>query len=306
MPITLKNSTIEGLAPSGLENAVVTKNTLSDDAIDGRSLYKREQSGGDDDVAIRLSPTGATLGTRNPDYTPTGAIKITMPEFQSRAMFRFRICVYEYSTPNPFVVEVGMYDYIDERIINEFAHYWGGTGRDGVTVRIGNDGSNNVVWLGETNTTWRYPAVAVTEWVGGYSGGDNSSWRDVDWSIDIVTSFDDVRTTYSPVGGRATLSDRRFKTDLIKISDALEICDSIPIYEYNKTLEGQKTKREIGIIAQDLQQVLPEAVIDDGYNLSINYGELAGILTESIKDLQSKNANLQTRANSLINKIESK
>lgn len=48
------------------------------------------------------------------------------------------------------------------------------------------------------------------------------------------------------------------------------------------------TARETGLIAQDLQKVLPEAVVEaeDGY-LRVKYGHLAGLFVEAIKEQQT-------------------
>jgi hypothetical protein len=49
-------------------------------------------------------------------------------------------------------------------------------------------------------------------------------------------------------------------------------------------------KREIGVIAQDVEEVLPELVIspDDGGYKAVDYSRLSVVLVEAIKDLQSQ------------------
>ena len=53
-------------------------------------------------------------------------------------------------------------------------------------------------------------------------------------------------------------------------------------------------KRSTGLIAQDLQKVLPEAVYTTNdietkeEHLAINYGLVIGLLVEAIKELESK------------------
>ena len=56
------------------------------------------------------------------------------------------------------------------------------------------------------------------------------------------------------------------------------------------------TNRYTGLIAQDLQNVLPEAVHKDkDGKLSIAYGNMAGLFVESLKDLEKENLALKTQ-----------
>jgi len=56
-----------------------------------------------------------------------------------------------------------------------------------------------------------------------------------------------------------------------------------------------------GLIAQELQEVLPEAVRGDetqtGQTLSVDYNATIGLLVESIKELTSKVNDLETKLN---------
>ena len=90
-------------------------------------------------------------------------------------------------------------------------------------------------------------------------------------------------------------SDRRLKTDFQKITGALEKVCTLSGYTYepldlDKTNKPNTNKvRRMGLIAQEVQQVFPEAVCenDDGY-LSIAYGNLMGCMVEAIKELNMK------------------
>lgn len=63
------------------------------------------------------------------------------------------------------------------------------------TVRFGGNGSRNCVWIGETNSTWSYPQVSVRDFVSGYS--TDIDQYDDGWSIDIVTSFNTIDSTFA-------------------------------------------------------------------------------------------------------------
>ena len=55
---------------------------------------------------------------------------------------------------------------------------------------------------------------------------------------------------------------------------------------FRSMIEGGS--REIGLIAQDVQAVSPEAVIEAEGVLRLAYGNLVGLLVEAIKDLAAE------------------
>jgi hypothetical protein len=99
------------------------------------------------------------------------------------------------------------------------------------------------------------------------------------------------------VGGDVTAfatSDQRLKENVAIIESALEKISSIRgvTFNWNQTardLGKPGTDREVGVIAQDLEKVLPEVVRtrDDGY-LAVQYEKLVPLLIESIKDLKKE------------------
>jgi hypothetical protein len=96
-------------------------------------------------------------------------------------------------------------------------------------------------------------------------------------------------------GDQTTDSDIRLKTDIQRISGALDKLCTLSGYTFMKN--GQ-TKRSTGLIAQEVAAVIPEAVIenqDTGF-LSLAYGNLAGLIIESIKELREEVRALKTMA----------
>jgi hypothetical protein len=80
-------------------------------------------------------------------------------------------------------------------------------------------------------------------------------------------------------------SDIRIKTEIKKIDNALDkICKLNGITYENKT---NGNRRETGLIAQEVKEIIPEAVYEDerGY-LNIAYGNLMGIMVEAIKEIK--------------------
>jgi hypothetical protein len=80
-------------------------------------------------------------------------------------------------------------------------------------------------------------------------------------------------------------SDARLKTNVTPISDALQKVQALTGVTYNMIDGGS---REIGLIAQDVQAVAPEAVVETEGLLRLAYGNLVGLLVEAIKDLSAE------------------
>lgn len=86
-------------------------------------------------------------------------------------------------------------------------------------------------------------------------------------------------------------SDIKLKENVEVISNALEKVKELKGVNFNYKKDG---KRSTGLIAQDLQKVLPEAVYTTNdietkeEHLAINYGLVIGLLVEAIKELESK------------------
>jgi hypothetical protein len=96
-------------------------------------------------------------------------------------------------------------------------------------------------------------------------------------------------------------SDSNIKTDLKVIENALQKVNAITGYTYTNTLTSD---RQAGLIAQEVQQVLPEVVgkNNDGIH-TLAYGNIVGLLVESIKDLSKKLDTIERRLSSLEDKM---
>jgi hypothetical protein len=86
-------------------------------------------------------------------------------------------------------------------------------------------------------------------------------------------------------GNVTAYSDAKLKTDMAQIHDALDKVGALTGYTYTRKDTGH---RETGLIAQDVQAVLPEAVADNDGTLSLAYGNLVGLLVEAIKELRAE------------------
>lgn len=85
-------------------------------------------------------------------------------------------------------------------------------------------------------------------------------------------------------GNVTAYSDIRLKKDLHVITHALDKLRRLTGYTYTRIDTGE---RQTGLVAQDVERVLPEAVVS-GEHLSVAYGNLAGLMVEAIKELDKR------------------
>jgi hypothetical protein len=100
-------------------------------------------------------------------------------------------------------------------------------------------------------------------------------------------------------------SDKRFKTNITLITNALEKITQIGGYKFdwieNSEHHGFKG-HDVGVIAQEIEAIMPEIVStrDSGYK-AVKYEKIVPLLIESIKEQQQQINNLQEQINKLIN-----
>jgi hypothetical protein len=89
-------------------------------------------------------------------------------------------------------------------------------------------------------------------------------------------------------GNVTAFSDARIKTNIEVIPDALEKVCTLRGVTYDRTDTGE---RQTGLIAQEVQAILPEAVTalaDENQTLTLAYGNMIGLMVEAIKELTAK------------------
>lgn len=91
---------------------------------------------------------------------------------------------------------------------------------------------------------------------------------------------------FTATGNVTAYSDIRLKTEIEPIQDALSKIKALVGITYKPQ---DSDKRNTGLIAQDVQKVLPEAVLEDKEGmLSIAYGNLAGLFVQAINELDQR------------------
>ena len=77
-------------------------------------------------------------------------------------------------------------------------------------------------------------------------------------------------------------SDERLKSDIQTIDNALDKVMNMRGVSFTKQAE-----KGVGVIAQEIEKVLPEVVTDGEYK-SVAYGNIVGVLIEAIKEQQKQ------------------
>lgn len=110
-----------------------------------------------------------------------------------------------------------------------------------------------------------------------------------------------VNGTIYASGDITALSDIRVKKDLAAIENALDKVCSLTGYTFAKR-EEENGRRYTGLVAQEVQKVLPEAISegqDEQKTLSVAYGNLMGLIVEAVKELKAENAALRAELKAL-------
>jgi hypothetical protein len=110
------------------------------------------------------------------------------------------------------------------------------------------------------------------------------------------------------IGNGATawsaVSDRRAKTNITIIENPLEKIENISGIRYDWINSSFGSKPEVGVIAQEVQKVLPEIVIEDPDGLlAVEYSRLTPLLIEGVKELKQENIELRVQHNYLQSEV---
>ena len=108
-------------------------------------------------------------------------------------------------------------------------------------------------------------------------------------------------------GNVTAYSDIAVKTNLVKIPNALEKVCAINGYTYERTdyVKDPEDKnapdvlRQAGVVAQEVEKVLPEVVSGDEGNKAVAYGNIVSLLIEAIKEQQGQIEDLKQEIQAL-------
>ena len=112
------------------------------------------------------------------------------------------------------------------------------------------------------------------------------------WNGTTLTATNLAATTAITAGGNITASgnvtaysDRSLKRDIQTIEHALELVGKMRGVTFEMINTGQQG---VGVVAQEVQEVVPQVVQDNNGILSVAYGNLVGVLIEAVKELVAR------------------
>ena len=115
----------------------------------------------------------------------------------------------------------------------------------------------------------------------GNDGGSTFTALTIDMSAAGAATFNNDITAFS---------DRRLKTDIEPITNALPKVMRMQGVYYKRN-DVDNAKEQVGVIAQDMETIIPEVVLtadDEMQTKSVDYGKLCAVLIESIKELKAE------------------
>lgn len=125
-------------------------------------------------------------------------------------------------------------------------------------------------------------------------------------SGDIVASGNVSGNTLTSSNGAVQTSDRRFKKDIKPLENVLNNVQKLQGVNYRWKDENKSQRSQIGVIAQEVEEVYPEFVHTDkdGYK-AVNYAQMTAVLIEAMKELSAKVETLEAKNNYLEEKVSS-
>ena len=107
-----------------------------------------------------------------------------------------------------------------------------------------------------------------------------------------VTGAITTSSTITAAGNITAFSDERLKSNIKTIENALDLVGEMRGVSYIADNTGLPS---IGVVAQEIQKIVPEVVQDNNGMLSVAYGNIVGVLIEAIKELKDKVKELESK-----------
>jgi hypothetical protein len=205
---------------------------------------------------------GGTLG-----YTDTGANMWldTGGNLQTTGSMRSTI-FYDSADTNYYLNPAGTYSQIySDGSVN---------GSAGVGVSFWSQGGNGAIFSFHRGGVYAVNMGLDSDNViriGGWSAGGNRLQMDMSGNLTMA-------------GDVTAYSDARVKENVVTIDNALDKVKKVRGVYYNRT-DSEDKKTKIGVIAQELLEVVPEVVNQDNDGMyNVSYGNITALLIEAIKE----------------------
>lgn len=123
-----------------------------------------------------------------------------------------------------------------------------------------------------------------------YGNATDAGWKNgagtarVSWNISTGD--------FTAAGNVTAYSDAKLKENVETIRDALSLVNRMRGVFYNRIDTGEAG---VGVIAQEMREVIPQVVVPNDGTLSVAYGNLVGVLIEAVKELSARVEALEAR-----------
>lgn len=162
----------------------------------------------------------------------------------------------------------------------------GATGPQGTTGPVGPDGATGVFASGQDITAGDISANKLT--LGDSTPDISITSGDLRIQDSTTTRYTFARTTgnFTATGNVTAFSDVSIKENIEVIPAALDKVSAIRGVTYDRT--DIEAARQAGVIAQEVEEVLPEVVTEVDGIKTVAYGNMVGLLVEAIKELRAE------------------
>ncbi|MFP4025427.1 MAG: tail fiber domain-containing protein, partial [Thiohalospira sp.] len=191
---------------------------------------------------------------------------------------------------------------------------WGGQSAGNYNVFIGSSagGGGYTSKLGDYNVCIGYEAGFGADGSHKLFIANNSTSPLIygEFDNELVRIYGDLQVTGTVEADYGSPSDISLKTNLVTINSGLDMIQSLIPYYFDWTDEAIsnynfKNRKQIGLIAQDVEKVLPELVSEsaNGYK-TVDYIKLTPVLVEAIKEQQQKIEKLEKENTELLKRLD--
>jgi hypothetical protein len=171
---------------------------------------------------------------------------------------------------------------------------------------VGDGSGLTGVGIGSTGSISTSGIITASAFVGdgsGLTGAGSTVFNDTTTDQEFFPLFTDITTgtitasgistsklTYNPSSGEVTAvdfnstSDFNLKTNIQTVDNALDIVDNLRGVSFEWKENGKKS---YGVIAQELEKVLPE-LVKGGDPKTVSYSGIIGVLIEAVKELSEE------------------
>ena len=156
---------------------------------------------------------------------------------------------------------------------------------NGTNYRVGDD-----AWIGDVNAANTIRVKGIQDATAGYITFGNQATQ-----LGLINSTTLTwGAAFTATGNVTAFSDARVKTNIKTIDNALLKVLALRGVTYNRTDLEDKSE-QIGVIAQEIKEILPQVVQENNGYYSVAYGNIVGILIEAIKEQQTQIEELKLR-----------